>query len=126
MVRFIPTRRAIYYHGNFGLNSTMVRFIQSSFSSRENIPGRSQFHYGSIHTNITLAEFRAVFESQFHYGSIHTKDDYGIKNLSWLGLNSTMVRFILRKAELLLLEHNCLNSTMVRFIRAPSMGGKYE
>ena len=37
----------------------------------------SQFHYGSIKTDVSLFKPKTLFWSQFHYGSIKTCDDSG-------------------------------------------------
>ena len=124
---------------------------------------RSQFHYGSIHTwaktKVLLCSkwvsiplwfdsylsknksfCSAANESQFHYGSIHTQMHSSKGWMREVGLNSTMVRFILAKSfslESFLVQRSQfhygsihtqnifkskypmsegLNSTMVRFI----------
>ena len=60
--------------------------------------GGSQFHYGSIHTN-ACPLMRILWQlSQFHYGSIHTIFIMHLSYLYGMGLNSTMVRFILSGA----------------------------
>ncbi len=53
----------------------------------------SQFHYGSIKTQITNLIYNAVvIMSQFHYGSIKTTTNPVGNNLNPCSLNSTMVR----------------------------------
>ena len=59
---------------------------------------QSQFHYGSIKTELKQLIGKVQFASQFHYGSIKTKTSNG-NILKFWGLNSTMVRLKLKYLE---------------------------
>ncbi len=55
-----------------GLNSTMVRLKLVYFYRHDVTSSESQFHYGSIKTNLLLQGWNYGPQSQFHYGSIKT------------------------------------------------------
>ena len=55
------------------LNSTMVRLKQLKKGFYYGYSLLSQFHYGSIKTNLFQKGFFKGMQSQFHYGSIKTK-----------------------------------------------------
>ncbi len=98
----------------FRLNSTMVRLQHLFVAERETLSDKSQFHYGSITTNIFNTVFNQLIKSQFHYGSITTLFVAEREFLSDDGLNSTMVRLQLKKEYEKCFYFYCLNSTMVR------------
>ena len=54
----------------------MVRLKPRIFGKTLSTRGGSQFHYGSIKTNIYTFKNKKKRLSQFHYGSIKTKENF--------------------------------------------------
>ena len=55
------------------LNSTMVRLKHYNQPTDDDYIMLSQFHYGSIKTQLFINKKGSSIMSQFHYGSIKTK-----------------------------------------------------